>query len=126
MPTNVFTILSLWLISFHLYANPIALTIYHRQGTAPMDDIGVKVMTIDGEPCFQKDNVSKYTQRLQIKETDLSCKKQVNYAVYASLGYWVSHLYVGDTYPGHGGECTITHDKDGWWSTKLTIRCSGS
>ncbi len=122
-------VLSVLATSFSLSAmastNP-ALIIYHRQGTAPMDDIGVKIMTIDGVPCYQKDDYSKFTQRLIIKEDELKCPKQEAYAVYAATGYLMRYLYVSDTYPHHGGSCTITHDKDGWWSSKLTIKCINS
>lgn len=121
LPTYAF----LSLITFSAMAQPV-LTINHRAGSAPIGQFDLKVMSMSGETCFERNNVSEFTQTIVLDESQLTCAPQNRYAVYGTLKGWVyDATFYGDKYPREGGECTISHEKDGsFGSTKLVIKCS--
>ena len=63
-----------------------------------------------------------------VSDSELAnCGQQDRYAVYGIIHGWVyDYTFYGDKYPQNGGECSISHDKDGRLGyTKLNIKCSG-
>lgn len=101
------------------------LTINHREGSAPIDKFHLKIMALDGKTCYEQRVVDQFTQKITISSAELeNCGPQSQYAVYGIIHGWVyDYTFYGDKYPKNNGECTITHEQDGYVNTKLAIRC---
>lgn len=102
------------------------LIIHHREGSAPIAKFDLKIMSMDGRTCYERQDVSEFTQKISITDEQLErCGTQPQYVVYGILKGWTSDsTFYGDNYPKNGGECTVSHEKDGYFYTKLQIKCS--
>jgi hypothetical protein len=113
-------------INFNAHAD---LNIFHNEGSAPISKFGLKVVSLNNVICYEKDNVSEFTPRVSITEETLTkCDANTQYRVYGLIkGWFYGHtVFYGDQFVSSNGECTVSHEKNGYFNTKLRIKCESA
>ena len=117
--TILFTIIALWTNA------SASIIISHEEGSAIIDKFDLKIISINNKVCYEQENVSEFTSRIKISNETLdSCDSDSQYRIYGMLKGWVyGHKTYYSEFIPKDAKCRVTHERDGYISTKLYIDC---
>lgn len=120
---KLLSVIVLTVLSFHAYAD---LIIHHNEGDMSIGKFDLKIVSINGKICFEKNNISEFIPQLTLTQNDLlPCNSDELYRVYGILKVWGYgyKVFYSNKFVDKNSECTISHNRDGYFGSKLTIIC---